>query len=194
MTLTPRMGPSGLAVPYDPAGVKMLSGGRTRLTASKTRSAGLLGPWIGGPCRIEVEVSGRLHALHPLAVFAVWLYDDATANELDLVEAAWWGDPNKPWLYHMKEYEAGKEIAYKRDYARSFDRHRIVCEIAGGRAVIRIFGLQFDKWIEICSLNASFRPGQLRIGLWTHQGIKDALGPCSVVLEKVDVSPVNVTQ
>jgi hypothetical protein len=150
--LTPRTGPSGPANLYDPAGVKIMTGGRIRLTASKTRSAGLLGPQIDGPCSIAVEVSGRLHALHPLAVFAVWLYDDATANELDLIEGTWWGDPNSPYLYHLSEFVKGEKVQNARGYARSFDRHRITCDVIGGaapREVIRVYGWQFDHWHEI---------------------------------------------
>lgn len=189
-----RSGITGYCAPYDPASVKLLTKGRIRLTASKTRSAGLMGPQIDGPCSIAVEVSGRLHALHPLAVFAVWLYDDATANELDLIEATWWGDPNSPYLYHLTEYEKGEKVQNARIYGRSFDRHRITCEIREGKAVVRLFGWQFDKWLDLGAFSSPFRPGQLRIGLWTHQGINDALGPCSVMLEKVDVSPASVIQ
>lgn len=190
-TLTPRTGPSGKAVPYDPAGVKLMANGRTRLTATKTRSAGLLGPRIDGPCMIEVVTTGRLCALHPLAVFAIWLYDDDTKDELDIIEATWWGDPNSPNLYHQTEYLAGDKVREHHASARSFDRHKFTCEVTkDGRAVCRVFGWQFDKWLDIMAFSAPFKPGQLRIGLWTHQGIKDALGPCSVVLERVAVTPL----
>lgn len=194
MTLTPRSGPSGKAVPYDPAGVKLMASGRVRLTATKTRSAGLLGPQIDGPCMIEVVTTGRFCALHPLSVFAVWLYDDATANELDIIEATWWGDPNSATLYHQTEYAAGSKVREHHASARSFDRHKITCEVtADGRAVCRVFGWQFDHWHEIGRFSAPFQPGQLRIGLWTHQGIKDALGPCSIVLERVDIRASSLT-
>lgn len=193
MTFDIRSGVTGYCAPYDPAGVKLMANGRIRLTATKTRSAGLLGPQIDWPCMIEVETSGRLCALHPLAVFAIWTWNDDTRDEIDIIEATWWHDPNKDTLYHWKHWPGGKDGLENHATARSYSRHRFTCEISGGMARCVAYGWQFDHWHEIGRFSAPFQPGQLRIALWTHAGIKDALGPCSVVLERVDIRAASVT-
>jgi hypothetical protein len=192
MTLAPRTGVTGYCAPYDPAGVKKLAGDRIRLTATKTRSAGLLGPFIKEPCRVTVEVTGALHALHPLAVFAVWTYDDSTKNEVDLIEATRWGDRNNPYLYYLTSYAAGVKDGQVKFLGRAFNRHKIVSEFGvDGKQTTRVYGWwQGREWKEVASYTSHWWPGQLRIALWTHQEIEDALGPCSVVVERVDVSPL----
>jgi len=201
--LTTRTGITGYCTPYAPESVKTLAGGRIRLTATKTRSAGLMGPWIEKPCTIEVEVTGKLHALHPLAVFAVWTYDDASKNELDLIEATRWGadigpgigDQNNPKLYKLTSWSGNgtSSVDTRVNYfdARAYTRHKVVAVLgADGFATVRVYGWwQGKQWHEIAWLHAPWYPGQLRIALWTHQGIKDALGPCDVTLERVDVLP-----
>lgn len=193
--MTPRAGPSGKAVPYVASAVTTMTRGRFRLNASKTRSAGLLGPWIGGPCIIEVEVRGRLHGLHPFAVFAVWLYDDATANELDIIETTRWGDGNSEFLYYFTEFEGGVVLKREKFVGRGFDRHKFVCKVTPTGYELIAYGWWTvegrAEWKPVGYMRGKFRPGQLRIGLWTPQGmVTDALGTCSVVVDKVDVVPV----
>jgi hypothetical protein len=201
---TTRTGITGYCTPYDAQGVKMLSGGRIRLTATKTRSAGLMGPQIDVPCRIECEVTGKLHALHPLAVFSVWIYDDVTRNELDLVETARWGaaigpgigDQNNPKLYKLTSW-LGRGVGSEETHvnwfdARAYTRHKIVAELgADGWATVRVYGWwQGDRWNEIAWLHAPWYPGQLRVALWTFPGIADALGECTVTVDRVTVTAV----
>lgn len=198
-----RSGVTGYCTTYDPIGVEELTKGRIRLTATKTRSAGLMGPIIEKPCRIEVEVTGALHALHPLAVFAVWTFDDATENELDLVETTRWGagiggDRNNPNLYYLTSYEGGTKVKQASFPSRAFNRHKIVADLrADGTASVWIYGWWSgnpkEPWKEVAQFSAKWKPGQLRIALWTHLGIKGALGPCSVVLERVDIRAAIVT-
>lgn len=186
---TTRTGETGYCTPYATEGVKTLAGGRIRLTATKTRSAGLLGPFIGHPCRVEIETTGRYDALHPSAVFAVWIYDDATKHELDLIEATRWGDRNQPDGYWLTNYEA--EVMDRREAhpAKAFVRHKIVAELgADGYATVRIYGWWGEHgWKETAWLHCRWWPGQLRVALWTPPGIADALGDCTVTLDKCTV-------
>lgn len=193
---TTRTGITGYCTPYDAKGVTYLRGGRIRLTAGKTWSAGLMGPQITGPCRIEVETTGEYHKLHPSAVFAVWLYDDATRNELDLIEATRWGDRNQPNGYWLTNYRAGNLGVRTQFSGRAFNRHRIVAELgADGYASVRVYGWWGEQgWKEVGWMHCEYWPGQLRIALWTPAGISDALGDCSVVLDKCTVLAADAAQ
>ena len=193
---TTRTGITGYCTPYEAQGVAYLTKGRVRLTASKTRSAGLMGPQITGPCRIECEVSGNLHALHPSAVFAIWTYDDATRNELDLIEATRWGDRNQPNLYWLTNYRAEVLGVRTQFSGRAFDRHKIIAELGeDGYASVRVYGWWGEQgWKEVGWIHAPYWPGQLRVALWTPAGISGTLGACSVVLESCKIVAADAAQ
>lgn len=104
---TPRAGVTGYCKEYDPAGVRQMSGGKIRLTASPAKSAGIMGPVLGLGDYVFM-FQGRPDQMDPSMVFSIWLYDDATKDEIDVLEFTRWGDQNQPGNLHIGGYYRGK--------------------------------------------------------------------------------------
>lgn len=201
-----RVGAVNYAYSYDSRGVKRLAKGPIRLSVVRCKdlaegycSAGLLGPQeaLG---TYTIMVRGRLDSLDPNVVFAIWFYNDANANELDLLETTRWGDVNSPDLYYCTEFRAGVKKNQVKFAGRAFDLHKIVCTLTDKSFSIRIFGVRpngEEKEVAFFSGGRGDVPtfGQLRMALWvpkqtgfTYSRI-GARGKMEVTVESVDFVP-----
>lgn len=202
-SFTVRSGEVGYALSYSEDGVVQMAKNRVRLLMTKPdgsyRSAGLLGPVLGRGT-YEFDVSARLSSLDPAAVFAIWLYNDATKDELDVVEATRWGDLNQPntfWFTLWRKEVKGEASVFP---ARAFRRYRFVLVWLEKSVSVKAYGLWEDgsqKEIGFLHSSTNIPPdfGQVRIALWIpKKGLSfpaDAVarGPMYVTLDGFKFTP-----
>lgn len=159
--------------PFNPAGVKQMSGGKVRLSLTREngewRSAGLLGPIIEAGKTYELEILGRLDVLDPRVCFAVWGRNDATGEEVDYLEATRWGNPSGP-LYTTAWHKDGEPHQSETQPATAFDWHLLTIwkyDSADGSQNVNVHGLKNDAWIVRINTDLPFFPGmRLKIALW----------------------------
>lgn len=130
------------AKPWNPLGVSKLSGERMRLAITqlggKWYSAGVTGPELKVGDEITIEVVGRLDAMDPRAVFAIWTYRDQDKYEVDILEATRWGDPNTSTHFRIGHWDwtlTNPNQIWGTLPARAYLRNRIV--ITRGTATVR---------------------------------------------------------
>lgn len=180
----PRFGSTGYCKPYNTAGVKQMAGGKVRLSLVRGAdgdycSAGVLGPTLGDGTYVWQTI-GRVDAMDPAAVFAIWLYDDVTENEIDVVEWTRWGDLNQPGNMHIQGYFGRSHEGSPTPLlpsvrfapCRAFDLYRYRMIVAPTEFSVRIEGAWLENgWHVIQTATIPRHPGMeqmgnVRIGLW----------------------------
>jgi len=208
-----RSGVTGYCKPYNPAGVKAMAGGKVRLSLVRGAdgdycSAGVLGPALGDGTYMW-QTTGRVDAMDPAAVFAIWLYDDATENEIDVVEWTRWGDLNQPGNMHIQAYfgrPGGRPTpvlpTVRFAPCRAFDLYRYRLIVAPTEFLVQIEGSWLENgWNVIQTATIPrldmLRMGNVRIGLWLPPtGFRHtraaARGPLSIDVFGFDFKPLQV--
>lgn len=187
---------------YNPAGAVQVSAGRIRLFLTKVdgffQSSAVMLPRLGYGF-YDLYVTGRLDGMDPSAVFAFWLHDEATLNEIDIVEATRWSDGNNPNLYYTSVWHGPTEQTLQEQHAevgRGIFNYRFVLDYRPDACDIAGYGLQGERWVPLFSYRLpSMEYGSPRIALWCpSHGIlyynkNEARGAYSVLLEKFSFTP-----
>ena len=146
-----RSGPgSPAAFDYHPDRVKFVDGWTRFTLNSNKQSGGVMGP-IVEPGVYTFDIRGRLDNHDPAVVFAIYTYDEATKDELDILEATRWGDPNQPHIYWQGEFVAGmRPVELLSRPARAFAMHRATFHVPptglGRWSDAVIHGVRLDYW------------------------------------------------
>jgi hypothetical protein len=201
---TARSGLTGYCKEYDPAGVRQMTGGKIKLTMTPTKSAGIMGPTLGYGDYV-FTFSGRPDQMDPSAVFSIWLYDDATKDEIDVFEFSRWGDQNQPGNLHIGGYYRGKRegLATPLLFApcRAFNSWYATLHVSRGGVSIIVYGKWThdgkSEWKIVGSWGSTipkdFVVGQVRAAMWVpptglkYTGSWDR-GPMSMTLDTMIVS------
>lgn len=179
---TKRVGVTGYCLDYKPELVNITN--YVRLQSSRTGSAGVMGPMMQNGT-YEFNTYGRYDVLDPAVVFSIWFYNDATKDEIDIVEYSRWRDPNNPNGYHIKVWKNEVELTNLVGVDRCFYHHKIVCVVDKEGVDAFVYGNQFGKWMKLlqCLRAPRLDYGQLRMAVWTPKagytystGVSTAIG------------------
>lgn len=184
MEFQPRHGSNlGVGSPWDAAGISRYTDNRPAPPGFTNRrisinaenaSAGVKLVWKAAPARYTVYLEGPLYTLDPVAVAAVWLYDD-TAGRQGGLELDWefssWGDTHSPFRHTVGYFDrlaAGTKTQIPTTTAVF---HKVQLEQGPNHSAVRVWDWRDSdaRWVEVAAVwyNVPSSPGAtLRIGLW----------------------------
>lgn len=124
------------------------------------------------------EVAGPLWATDPRFNVAIWMHDWKSRQEISILEATRWGDPNNPLLYYTTWHWDDSRADGRGFPARAFSYHRITAVIAQKAISVVIEG-RYDrdrgdgrKWMVVAerSFAGEFTSEMVvKVGAWWVQ-------------------------
>jgi hypothetical protein len=138
----------------------------------------LLSPLGWGTYTVEVE--GRLDALDPMFVAAVWLYNhdsDRGGSEIDF-EVNLGGNPANPQRARLGMFDRAVQVGYREFPISAATRHRIMLHQTAGFASLLFEAWDGSRWIgggHTDYMRKIHEGSTLRIGLWRQ--FKELVAP-----------------